>query len=122
MAAPQPSIMDTRREQMFPTLSPAEIDRLRRFGACRRYSPAEALATPGQVSAGMIVVISGRVAITQTDERGEIHLITYHEAGSFTGELAQLSGRPALVDALAETPVEALLLTPENLRGVLVAE
>ncbi len=26
-----PSIMDTRREQMFPVLQAAEIDRLRRF-------------------------------------------------------------------------------------------
>jgi hypothetical protein len=32
--------------------------------------------------------------------------------GSFVGELAQLSGRPALVDAHAQEPVEALLIRP----------
>jgi thioredoxin reductase (NADPH) len=30
------STFDTRREQMFPKIAPAEIDRLRRFGAILR--------------------------------------------------------------------------------------
>ena len=38
------------------------------------------------------------------------------------GELAQLSGRPALVDAYAQGPVEALIIAPERLRTLLVAE
>ena len=38
------------------------------------------------------------------------------------GELAQLSGRPALVDARAKTNLEALLIAPERLRAVLIAE
>jgi len=45
-----------------------------------------------------------------------------HKAGSFMGELAQLSGRPALVDAHAGSAVEALLIPPERLRALLVAE
>ena len=32
-----PSIIDTRRHQMFPTLEPAEIERVRRFGEVRSY-------------------------------------------------------------------------------------
>jgi thioredoxin reductase (NADPH) len=38
------------------------------------------------------------------------------------GELAQLSGRPALVDARATTPVEVLVIPSPRLRDVLVAE
>ncbi len=38
------------------------------------------------------------------------------------GELAQLAGRPALVDAYAQGPVEALIIRPERLRALLVAE
>ena len=37
------STIDTRHEQMFPKLTPREIDRLRRFGEVRRYAPGEAL-------------------------------------------------------------------------------
>ena len=45
-----------------------------------------------------------------------------HRPGAFMGELAQLSGRPALVDAFAREPVEALVIPPERLRALLVAE
>jgi thioredoxin reductase (NADPH) len=38
------------------------------------------------------------------------------------GELAQLSGRPSLVDAYAQEPVEALIIAPDRLRGLLIAE
>lgn len=45
-----------------------------------------------------------------------------HEPGSFTGELAQLVGRPSLVDACAEDAVEALVIPPDQLRALLIAE
>jgi thioredoxin reductase (NADPH) len=38
------------------------------------------------------------------------------------GELAQLAGRPALVDAYAQEPVEALIIPPDRLRALLIAE
>ena len=38
------------------------------------------------------------------------------------GELAQLAGRPALVDAHAQGPVEALIVPPHQLRALLIAE
>jgi thioredoxin reductase (NADPH) len=45
-----------------------------------------------------------------------------HGPGSFIGELAQLSGRPALVDAYAKDAVQALIIPTERLRALLVAE
>ena len=41
---PKPSIAETRREQMFPTLQPFEIERARRFGEVRSFEVGEALA------------------------------------------------------------------------------
>ena len=38
------------------------------------------------------------------------------------GELAQLSGRPSLVDAYAKEAVQALLIPPRTLRDLLVEE
>jgi hypothetical protein len=38
MSATTSSIIDTRRHQMFPTLEPAEIERLRRFGNVRAFA------------------------------------------------------------------------------------
>jgi thioredoxin reductase (NADPH) len=38
------------------------------------------------------------------------------------GELAQLAGRPALADVTAEEPVQALVIAPDRLRALLIAE
>jgi thioredoxin reductase (NADPH) len=122
MASPPPSLIDSRGHQMFPTLEPAEIARLRRFGVVRSFADGEPLAVTGQTGLGMAVILSGRVAVTQVDENGARHPVVTHTAGSFMGEIAQLSGRAALVDAHAQGPVEALVLPPDQLRAVLVAE
>src|SRR6185436_6358035 len=45
-----------------------------------------------------------------------------HRTGSFMGELAQLSGRPSLVDARARTAAEAVVIPPQRLRALLIAE
>ena len=122
MAAPTQPIMDTRREQMFPTLEPAEIERLRRFGELRSYSAGEALVRVGDAGHGLTIILSGKVDIGQDDEAGRRVPITTHEPGSFMGELAQLSGRPSLVDGHAQGVVKALIIPPERLRAMLIAE
>ena len=116
------SVLETRRAQMFPTLSSADIERLRRFGEVRSFQAGDYLARTGQVTPGMIAILSGEVVIVQHDEFAEHDPITVFGPGSFTGELAQLSGRPALVDALARSAVEGLVIPPHRLRDVLVDE
>src|SRR5438445_7044111 len=122
MAAPARPLIETRYGQMFPTLEPAEVERLRRFGERRDYRAGERLVVTGEVSPGMFVVLSGEVAISQHNALGRDEAIVTHRPGSFLGELTQLSGRPSLVDAHAVKPVEALVIPPRKLRDVLVAE
>jgi thioredoxin reductase (NADPH) len=122
MAAPTQSIIETRRHQMFPTLEHQEIERVRRFGEIRRYAAGEALAKVGEVGIGLSIILAGKVDITQHDESGRRALIVTHGVGEFMGELAQLAGRPVLVDAYAMEPVEALIIRPDRLRALLVAE
>lgn len=116
------STIANRREQMFPTLEPHEIDRVRRFGELKRFEAGDALAETGQVGVGLILILSGSVDVTQDDRAGHRNLITTHGPGSFMGELAQLSGHPALVDAHAKTTVEALIIPPQKLRSLLIAD
>jgi thioredoxin reductase (NADPH) len=114
--------MDTRRHQMFPVLEPMEIERVLRFGKIRSYGTGEALAKVGEKGHGLTVILAGTVDITQHDESGRRDLIVTYGAGAFMGELAQLAGRPALVDAYAQTAVDALIIPPEQLRALLIAE
>ncbi|HVM98059.1 MAG TPA: cyclic nucleotide-binding domain-containing protein, partial [Candidatus Acidoferrales bacterium] len=116
------SVIGTRYEQMFPVLEPAEIERLRRFGEIRQFAVDERMVTTGEPSPGMIVVLNGEVAVSQHNALGRNEPIITHTAGGFMGELAQLSGRPSLVDARATKPTETLIIPSRRLREVLVAE
>jgi thioredoxin reductase (NADPH) len=122
MSVPTSSVIDTRRHQMFPTLDPSEIERVRRFGEVRSYGAGEALATVGDVGLGLMIILAGEVDITRRDQSGRRDPIVTHGPGAFMGELAQLAGRPALVDAHAQGPVEALIIPPDRLRALLIAE
>jgi thioredoxin reductase (NADPH) len=116
------STIATRAGQMFPTLTQAEIQRLCRFGAPVRFEKGDAPARVGAPGAGLTVILSGDVEVSQSDQGGPRRsIVTYHE-GSFMGELSSLSGRPSLVDAYALTPVEALVIPPDQLRALLIAE
>src|SRR5665213_2443244 len=120
-STPQQSIFDTRRDQVFPVLEPSEIERVRRFGERHSYRADEALAKIGEISRGLTLVLSGSVDVCQ-HVPGHAELIVTHEAGAFLGELAQLAGRPSLVDASARGAVEALIIAPDRLRALLIAE
>jgi thioredoxin reductase (NADPH) len=122
MSVSTPSILDRRRDQLFPILEPAEIERVRRFGTVRSYRTGEALAKVGEVSPGLVIFLAGHVDVTRRDQSGLRAPIVSYGPGAFMGELAQLSGRPALVDASAQGPVEALIIPPEQLRALLIAE
>jgi thioredoxin reductase (NADPH) len=122
MPASARSLIEARHDQMFPTLAPAEIERLRPFGETRCYRADDYLATTGDVGPGMFVILAGEVVVSQRDEfAGSRHIVT-HSRGSFMGELAQLSGRPALVDAQAQGAVDALVIPPHRLRDIMVRE
>ena len=116
-----PADLESRRHQMFPTLSEGDIKHMRRFGHVRHFSDGEKIAEAGKSSYGMLLVLKGGVAITRFDGLGNISYITTHTPGQFSGEVAQLSGRPALGNANAVGEVEVLVIPPESLRALLVA-
>jgi thioredoxin reductase (NADPH) len=116
------STIDNRNEQMFPKLTPNEIDRLHRFGEVRHYAPGEALFVTGSVAPGTYVLINGAVRVTRRDPLGHSAPIVEQGPGDFVAEVGQLSGQPAFVDAHAIDDVEALLIPPENLRTLMIEE
>src|SRR6202171_3942260 len=111
-----------RPEQTFPTLTSHEIGRMRRFGEVLTYRNGEMLFETGKPGPGMFVVLSGQVAITQRDGLGHVTPVIDQGPGQFLAEIGQLSGRVALVDGHAEGDVETLLIPPDKLRALLVAE
>ena len=122
MAEPHALFDDARNDQRFPTLSPAELARARRFGEQRSYEAGEVIVRAGEAGHGMTLILAGHVDIVGRGEGDHPQLIVTHGPGAFMGELAQLTGRPSLVDATAKSAVEAVIVPPERLRALLVAE
>jgi thioredoxin reductase (NADPH) len=122
MASQLQSIREQRHDQIYPTLGPLEIERVRRFGNLRSFAAGESLWTVGQVAPGLMVILAGRVAVIERDQFDNHNTIAVPGPGNFLGELALLSCRPALVDAIAREPLEALIIPSERLRALMIAE
>src|SRR5262245_15523982 len=112
--------INPRDVQMFPKLSPNEINRLRRFGQDRHYPAKTPLFVTGEVAPGMFVLMRGSARVTRRDPLGHMAPIVEQAPGEFVAEVGQLSGRPALVDVHAIDDVDALLIP--DLRGLLIEE
>jgi thioredoxin reductase (NADPH) len=122
MTETKASTIELRRAQAFPVLRPEEIDRLRRFGERRTFRAGEVIVRAGEPSHGLYLVLSGQIRIAPHEIHRRAETIVTHGPGSFMGELAQLSGRPALVDSTADTDVEAILIPPPRVREMMIAE
>jgi thioredoxin reductase (NADPH) len=119
---PDLSKLNNRHEQMFPMLDSADLARICRFGVRRRYAGGEKLVTAGEISLGMFVLLHGAISVLQRDGLGRVVPLIRYEPGQFLAEVGQLSGRPSLVDGVADGDVEVLLVDPSHLRGLLIAE
>jgi thioredoxin reductase (NADPH) len=116
------SPLQSRVHQMFPVLTDSEIERMSRFGHPQHYRAGEWMFRMGETGRGMVVVLKGLVRVTRRDALGHEFLIRDHGPGNFLAEVAQLSGKPCLVDGQAVDEVDGIVIPPERLRALLVAE
>lgn len=112
---------ETRLAQRYPRLTAEERTRIAGFATPARFAAGESIVAAGESGHGLFVVLSGEAEVTRRSD-GTDTLVTVHTAGEFIGEIAQLSGRAALFNARARTAVETLVIPPERLRALLVAE
>ena len=94
-SSPTPSVLDPTT-QLFPVLTPAQIDRVRSLGRVRDVTAGEILFRPHDVGVSFFVILSGRLDIVQLGLDGELP-VTSHGPGQFTGELTMISGQSCLV-------------------------
>jgi len=107
--------------QMFPALTPAQIDRIRAVSKLRKVQVGDILFRPGDVGIPFFVVLSGCLEVVQIG-LGVERLIVTHCSGSFTGELNTLSGQRSLVLGRISEPGEFLELSVEGLRALIARD
>ncbi len=84
-----------RAAQMFPVLTPAQVDRIARLGRRREVHAGEVLFDWGEQNTAFFVVLSGEMQVVRRiGEREEP--VVVHRAGQFTGEINMLSARRSL--------------------------
>jgi thioredoxin reductase (NADPH) len=114
---PPPSALDANTE-IFPDLTPPQIERIRTGSRLRRVESGEILFRPGDTRVPFFVPLTGSMEIVQTGLNGE-RIITTHRAGSFTGELSLISGQRCLVLGRVTEPGEFLELSSEGLHSLI---
>src|ERR1700730_13842551 len=110
-----------RRELLFPTLSPAQIERIAAHGKRRRVSAGEILVEQGDQNLPFFVVISGAIEILHPNGNEE-ELITVHTAGQFMGDVGMLSGRRSLVRARMREGGEVVEVNRECLQNLVQSD
>jgi thioredoxin reductase (NADPH) len=118
-----PFFPDTsRRHQMFPVLAAADVARMMRFGKVLQFRRGERLFAAGEPGPGMFVVLKGRLDVSQRDGLGHVAPVVQHGPSEFSAEVGQLSGSMALVDGHAGEDLDVLLIPPDQLRALIIAE
>jgi len=101
-------------ERIFPTLTPAQVQRIAVHGQVRSIQAGEVLFDVGEHVVPFFVVMTGRLEIVLPSGTTE-RLVTVFGPGQFTGEVNMLSGRPVLARSRAREAGEVIELDREHL-------
>ncbi len=92
------SIIETRREQIFPILDATQIETAKRFasGPARSFAPGDVVFDVGERNAPAWLVLEGSIDVVRRDGLQHETPITTHGVGQISGEVSQLAGRDTL--------------------------
>jgi thioredoxin reductase (NADPH) len=113
-----PEELLTRQAQMFPTLSEAQVARLKACGSERSFDAGALVFEQGDRGLPFFVVLEGEMEIVHPRYDHE-ELIVVHGRHQFTGEVSQLTSGPALVRARARTRLRLLCVATETFRSIM---
>jgi thioredoxin reductase (NADPH) len=101
----------------YPHLDEGEIAEVAPFGERCAFAENDPLFSAGDYPFNSYVILSGKVRAVDVST-GERVVFVRYGAGYFTGDIDLLTRRPAIVSVEAETSVEAVRLTPKQLRNL----
>ena len=104
-------------EVAFPCLTEAELAEVSRFGERCSFAQNEPLFSAGDYPFNSHVILAGTVRIVDIST-GERVVFVRYGPGYFTGDIDLFTRRPSMVSCEAETTVEAIRLTPKQLRDM----
>jgi len=117
------SLLQRRREQMFPKLTAAQLERLRAHGGQRETRPGEILVDIGDRPRGLFVVLAGSIEVlvdrlSARDQSASEETLYSLEAGDFTGEMSTLRGSAGFARIRVREASRVLVIDPDTLRMI----
>ncbi|HEY7164841.1 MAG TPA: FAD-dependent oxidoreductase [Candidatus Binatia bacterium] len=109
-----PLTLSSGAERMFPTLTPAQIERIAAHGRRRVVRAGEVLVEPGQHVVPFYTVLEGQLQISRPAGSAET-LVAVEGPGQFSGEVNMLSGRPAMLRIRAADSSKVIEVDRERL-------
>lgn len=110
-------LYEKRREQMFPKLSAAQMERLKALARKVPTVTGDVLVEPGQRHNDLYVVVAGSLDIALPGMRGE-EVLTILLPGDFAGEMSTLRGVPGFVRIRVREGGEVLAISEDKLRDL----
>ena len=105
----------------FPVFSAAELEECAEFGTRCSFATGEDLFRAGAQPFDCYVILSGEVCIIDVSTDEPTLLIRYR-GGQFTGDIDLFTGRRAAASCQAITQVEAIRISPDRVREMLVRQ
>ncbi|HEX7192302.1 MAG TPA: cyclic nucleotide-binding domain-containing protein [Thermoanaerobaculia bacterium] len=109
-----PLSISPRDDQLWPTLTVAQIARIEKHGRRRSLEAGEVLIEAGQHDFPFFVVTEGEVVVEREGCDGPQLVVTYGR-GSFSGELNMLAGRRPIATVRSSTASEVIEVPREEL-------
>ena len=107
--------------QVFPTLTEAQINRIRPFASLRHVNDGDVLFRADDSDAPFFILLSGSMEIVQPDVNGE-RLVANHAPGEFTGEMTMITGHRSLVCGRMTSVGDLLEMSGSGLRSLVARD
>ena len=111
----------SRDDPAFPTLTAAQIERVRAFGTEQTVDAGDVLFSPADEAYDFIVVVDGEVEISNRSKGREVAIIR-HGPGRFLGELNMLTRQRPMLTARVRTAGRVVRVSPHDFRTMMAAE
>ena len=111
-------LSSARAEQIFPVLTPRQINRIEAYGHIRAVHTGELLVEQGDINVPFFVVITGELEIVRPFGAQET-LVAVHGPGQFTGEVNTLSGRRSIFRSRVSKTGKVIELNHQQMLGLI---
>ena len=109
--APAPGVPEN---EIFPILTPAQIERIAPLGRERAFEAGEILWEQDEKDRPLMLILEGEIEILSDRDT----LVTIHGPGNFSGDVDMIAGHPAVVRARARRAGRVLEVPADRVRSL----